>query len=113
MVKSDRIVKTMVKREIIDTVNRYIMVIPKELGLRSVYLFGSYAKGTANEDSDIDIALVIDEMPDFFRVQRELMQLRRNIDLRIEPHPFYSRDFLPSSPFANEVMTSGIRLPLQ
>ncbi|MBQ4057582.1 MAG: nucleotidyltransferase domain-containing protein [Lachnospiraceae bacterium] len=31
--------------------------IAKEYGLKRIYLFGSYAKSTANEDSDIDLLI--------------------------------------------------------
>lgn len=31
--------------------------IAEKYGLRSVYLFGSYARGDANEDSDVDLLI--------------------------------------------------------
>jgi type I restriction enzyme S subunit len=33
--------------------------------LRSVYLFGSWARGEGNEESDVDVAVVLDEVPDY------------------------------------------------
>jgi type I restriction enzyme S subunit len=33
--------------------------------LRSVYLFGSWARGEGDEDSDVDVAVVLDEVPDY------------------------------------------------
>ena len=33
--------------------------------LRSVYLFGSWARGEGDEDSDVDVAIVLDEVPDY------------------------------------------------
>jgi len=39
--------------------------------LRGVYLFGSFARGAADEDSDIDIAVVLDEVPSrYAEIQR-------------------------------------------
>ncbi len=51
-----------------------------------VYIFGSYAKGTFREDSDIDVAIVVNHMEgDYFAIHPLLWKLRRQIDDRIEP----------------------------
>jgi len=97
----------MVNQRVIDTVKQYIMLIPKELGVKRAYLFGSFAKGSEKEESDIDIALVLENMPDFFYAQKQLMKLRRKIDLRIEPHPFKEQDFNSLNPFAYEIEKTG------
>ncbi len=76
----------MVKKSIIDIASRFVGQLPKDLDVRKAYLFGSCAKGLDNEDSDIDIAVVVGNMNDFFATQMQLMRLRRKIDLRIEPH---------------------------
>ena len=93
----------MVNRRVIDTVKQYIMIIPKDFGVKKAYLFGSFAKGSEKEGSDIDIALVLENMPDFFYAQKQLMKLRRKIDLRIEPHPIKEQDFNSLNPFAYEI----------
>ena len=100
----------MVNKAIIKTAQKYINQIPKNLGLRESYLFGSYAKGTEREESDIDIAIILANMTDFFATQRQLMKLRRNIDLRIEPHPIHERDFNNDNPFAFEIIKTGIEI---
>ena len=76
------------------------------------YLFGSFAQGRAQDASDIDIALVLANMPDFFDAQNQLMRLRRKIDLRIEPHPIQINDFNASNPLANEVERTGVEIEL-
>lgn len=98
----------MVNQGVIDTVRQYVRAIPKDLGLKKVYLFGSYAKGTETENSDIDVALVFENMSDFFATQMQLMKLRRQIDLRIEPHPINEKDFHSFNPFAYEIEQTGI-----
>lgn len=62
------------------------------------------------EDSDIDIAVVLKNLRNSFTTQVQLMKLRRDIDLRIEPHPFDETDFNSSNPFANEILTTGIQV---
>jgi predicted nucleotidyltransferase len=56
----------MVDQSIIDTAKRYIHSIPENLELKKAFLFGSYATGKAHIDSDIDIAVVLGQMDDFF-----------------------------------------------
>lgn len=41
----------------IETIKTIIKPIAVEYGLKKIYLFGSFAKGTANEDSDIDLLI--------------------------------------------------------
>ena len=103
----------MVDQRVIDTVKQYIMVIPKDFGVKKAYLFGSFAKGQEKEESDIDIALVLGNMPDFFYAQKQLMKLRRKIDLRIEPHPIKEQDFNSLNPFAYEIEKTGIEIILE
>jgi uncharacterized protein len=100
----------MVNQRVIETVRKYVMLIPKELGVKKAYLFGSFAKGSEKEESDIDVALVLENMPDFFATQRQLMRLRRNIDLRIEPHPIKEQDFNALNPFAFEIEKTGMEI---
>jgi len=100
----------MVDKSIINTAKLYIQSIPADLELKKAYLFGSYAKGNQHRDSDIDIALIIGKMDDFFAVQMQLMRLRRDIDLRIEPHPILEGDFNIQNPFAYEIEKTGLEL---
>ncbi len=100
----------MVNQAVIKTAKEYINLLPKNIELKKAYLFGSYAKEKEYADSDIDIALVFAKIDDFFFMQKQLMQLRRTIDLRIEPHPFCEDDFNIQNPFAYEIETTGIKL---
>ena len=91
---------------------RYLAVL-KENGIYPVkaYLFGSYLKGTAHRDSDIDIAIVSPDLGEFrFENQMILMRLTWDIDTRIEPHPFLPEEFTPENPDAAEILKTGISL---
>jgi predicted nucleotidyltransferase len=70
-------------------------------------LFGSYAKGNYNDDSDIDIAVIFKDYSSITDMQLELMRLRRKIDSRIEPHPFRESEFDLSNPIVNEIIRFG------
>lgn len=63
-----------------------------------------------HEDSDIDIAAVFNNIADPFDLQLELMKIRRQYDMRIEPHVFRSADFEKSNPLAAEILSSGTEL---
>lgn len=94
-----------------DIALRYADVLRGELTLRGLYLYGSYAKGTQNADSDIDLAVIADGLSgDAVDDTWRLMRLRRSVDTRIEPHPFLPSDFTEANPMAIEVMRSGIRI---
>ncbi|MEA3333547.1 MAG: nucleotidyltransferase domain-containing protein [Pseudomonadota bacterium] len=76
-----------------------------------VYLYGSYANNTFNEDSDIDLAIFWDKDDlDGFEEDVRLMKLRRNIDLRIEPHSFAKSDFDKTNPFIKTIIENGDRI---
>ena len=43
----------------VDRIKEVVALVGKRYGIKNAYLFGSYAKGKATEDSDVD--LIIDE----------------------------------------------------
>lgn len=103
----------MVNKEIINKVEQFIRLVPAELQVKKSYLFGSFAKESEKEESDIDIALVLGNMTDFFSAQRQLRKIRRQVDLRIEPHPIGEAEFNHQNPLAVEIQKTGIELPLK
>lgn len=75
------------------------------------YLFGSYAKGNATEDSDIDIAIITNNfLGDEFEFQLLLMKYARDIDIDIEPHPYLEKDFIQDNPTVNEILSTGTKI---
>jgi len=99
--------------EAIDIVQRYMRVIENEMDIDAVYIYGSYAKGLSNEDSDIDVAVVSNSFSDdTYENTVRLMQLRRKIDFRIEPHPFRLDDFDLCNPYVKEIVDTGIKINL-
>ena len=93
-------------------INKYLDIVKKnKIVVEKVYLFGSYARGTATEDSDIDFAIISDDFQgDRFEDRRLLVPLRRKIDLRLEPIPFRPEDFHEYHPLAVEIIRNGIEL---
>lgn len=74
-----------INTEIEDIVLNYVRVVCNQYKVEAIILFGSYAKGTENEDSDIDY--------------------------RIEPHIIRIQDYKDlSTPFVQEVVNTGIKV---
>ena len=72
--------------EVIKKLVLYKGLLTRHFDLDSVILFGSYASGMQREDSDIDVAVVVNSIQeDFFTYAPLLWKLRREIDDRIEP----------------------------
>ena len=80
------------KNEAIKIAKKYVDSISKKYPIENAILFGSFAKGTNHPDSDIDIAIIFKKVDDIFDLQVELMCLRSDDDLLIEPHPFTISD---------------------
>ena len=73
-------------REIINKLINYKLLVSKHFDIDELVLYGSYAKGTQNADSDIDVAIVVNSIDqDFFTYAPLLWKLKREIDDRIEP----------------------------
>ncbi|GHT23572.1 hypothetical protein FACS189430_07030 [Bacteroidia bacterium] len=92
----------------INAARQYAALVQAQYGTARFILFGSYAKGTFHEDSDIDVAVIFDDCDEnVFRRQIDLMLLTRKVDLRIEPHSFRASEFTEEDPLAYEVMKYG------
>lgn len=105
-------VKKSVDDEIMKIVKKYVERVCEKYQIKTIILFGSYAKGTEHEDSDIDIAVITDDIKtDKFDEEIKLMQLRWDIDLRIEPHIISISDYEnDETPFVVEVKNTGIKV---
>lgn len=74
------------KQEVIEIVIRFAEAVSREIKIKNVYLYGSYARGSAGNDSDIDVAVVVDHLDgDFLDTEVMLYRTRRSVDERIEP----------------------------
>jgi len=89
-----------------DNIKKFIFSVANNTpGFVTAYLFGSYAKKNQKPESDIDIALIIDNLKDSekFDTQVQLMLLASKFETRIEPHPLSKQDFISDNPFIYEI----------
>ena len=104
--------KSIDNKLIMEIVQKYVEKICENYKIEAIILFGSYAKGTNNENSDIDIAIITDDFEnDIFDEELNLMKLRRKIDTRIEPHLIRVKDYKNAeTPFIQEIIETGIKV---
>ena len=91
---------------IMEVVKKYVEKICENYKVYAIILFGSYAKGTNNESSDIDIAIITDDFKnDIIDEELNLMRLRR------KPHLIRIEDYKNAeTPFIQEVIDTGIKV---
>lgn len=95
------------KREVIEKLKEYAELLKKYFAVKMVILFGSYSRGSARLDSDIDVAVVLERLPEnILDVEIEFFKLRRQIDSRIEPVIFEIGQDDPSG-FFDEILKNG------
>lgn len=93
-----------------------VMPVVKKYGIKAVFLFGSYAKGTATEDSDID--LLIDTSDTALRSLLSLGALYNDLEAVLEKkidlitiRSLEQRTQMPSeAAFREAVMKERVRL---
>lgn len=100
---------TDIKKIAIDYLNQ---VKNDGIPVTNAYLFGSYAKGSANRFSDIDICVISPKFGvDYFEESLNLKRSANKVDLRIEPVPFSLTDMGDKySTLASEIAKYGVPL---
>ncbi len=79
--------------------------------IQSAYLYGSHARGTAREWSDIDIAVIARNLSgDWHDDFLSLARISHTIDSRIEAIGYIPQTFRDESPLVWEIKTTGIQL---
>ena len=94
------------KREAVDKIKKYSDLVNQKINTKKIILYGSYAKGNWQDESDIDVAVIVDKVEgDFLEKKVLLYKLRRNIDSRIEP--VLIEEGNDESGFLEEIMKHG------
>ena len=95
------------KAEVINKLIIYKTLLSKHFDIDKIVLFGSYAKWNQSDDSDIDVAVIVNSIDkDYFSYAPLLWKLRREIDDRIEPILIEKNG--DKSGFLQEVLKRGL-----
>jgi len=98
--------------EAIASSKQFASVVRSDIDSKAlVLLFGSCAKGTTHDRSDIDIAVVSEafgnNLPENYA---KLTLIAYGINAAIEPHPFSLENWNYTTPFISEIMKTGVAL---
>lgn len=94
------------KENAIKLAREYKKLVADKLPLKALYLYGSYSKGSYTEESDIDIAVIVEHLSDnYFDDTPLLWKLRRKISNLIEPVLLAEND---KSPLYSDIIKTGI-----
>jgi len=92
-------------------VRQYIADVKKAMPIDKVYLYGSYAKGTEGENSDVDICFfsqafesrrTLDVLTELF-----YLKIKYDKDVLIEPNAFPVSELYNDNPFVKEILRTG------
>lgn len=94
------------KREVLEKLKKFSDIVVEKYNPLKIVLFGSYAKGTNKEESDIDVAVIVEKIDgSFLEKEAGLYKIRRNIDENIEPVLFEAGS--DKSGFLDSILSYG------
>ncbi len=97
----------MAKKKYITIAKKYAELVQEIAPVNKVVLFGSCARGTNREGSDIDIAVIVEKIEgDFLVLAAKLVKLGWEIDSKIEP--VLLEEGKDESGFYESIMKEGI-----
>ena len=97
----------MVENSAIAAAKEYAGQVRKIMNPQAIYLYGSHAKGTANHNSDIDIAVIVDSIQgDYLTAISNLWKLTRSVNDDIEPVLLTTKD--DDNGFLKTIIHTGI-----
>ena len=101
-----------INETVIQEAKSYLNEVRRALPVDRAFLFSSYAKGTADELSDVDIAFFIREFGGRtrFEIGMELLRLTHNYKAYFEPLVFPLSEIDRGNPFVNEILRTGHEL---
>lgn len=103
----------MAEREIVAKIKKYIEELKKSgISVSKTFLYGSYAEGTMNSESDIDLLIVSDDKMDPDIKASIAWKLTGKTDSRIEPYLVTKKKFEEDdvSPIILSVKKFGIEI---
>ena len=92
-------------------VKQYIADVNNVMPIDKAYLYGSYAKGTQRDDSDVDLCFFSDAFEDrrSLDILTELfyLKIKYDKDILIEPNAFPTSELYNDNPFVKEILRTG------
>jgi predicted nucleotidyltransferase len=101
-----------ISNEIVQKLHKLKTQLHPTLRVKRMFLFGSYARGTFSENSDIDVCIITDGVQDNFLSMLDIAPIAVHVDPRIEAVVFSSREYAeePTYGLLGEIKRTGIEI---
>jgi len=87
------------------------VLLNNSVPVETMILFGSYAKGTFHEWSDIDLAIVSSIFEgERIKDKNKIRHLTLSVSSDLEVFPYNPNTFINEDPFVYEILTTGIKV---
>jgi len=102
--------ETIATLDIDKKISDFAKELEKNIRIKELYLFGSYANGENNEDSDIDIAVVSDDFSGIRHIDYDkFIDAILKTDSAIEPIAFTTNTFNEDNLLVREILKKSKR----
>ena len=95
-------------------IDQYVSEVRVALPIDKVYLYGSYANGTAQWDSDVDLCFFSNQFAaqDIMQILGRLFELKRRFNkyVCLEPNAFPLSELDNDNPFVKEILRNGTEI---
>jgi len=98
--------------KVILIIDKFLKELAKNnISIERAILFGSYAQGTFNDWSDIDLAIVSKSFGgERFKDRNKIRRIKLRISSDLEPIPYNPEEFNVDNPFVKRILETGIRV---
>ncbi|MFA7636301.1 MAG: nucleotidyltransferase domain-containing protein [Monoglobales bacterium] len=96
--------------ELFNIIKRIGDGISNEFSLCSIYLFGSYYKGTYNSESDIDLAFFVKNECDISGAMKRLLCVCGKEEYDIQPQVFSVEEMENKMGIVEEILDNGMEI---
>jgi len=100
-----------IPNEIVETLRLLRDKLNTVLEVKRIILFGSYAKGSYNENSDIDVCVIAEKVKNSAIAMLKIAPKTAQVDTRIETVVFSEEDFLSENfGIIGEIKRTGVEI---
>ena len=92
--------------DVLTNVKRYVDEISKHYSIREVYLFGSYAKKSADKNSDLDFVIDTKETLIGFKLYSLITQIEEAFQKQVDA--FEKTEIIENSKIDEEIKRTGV-----
>ncbi len=91
-------------------ITKYLLALNNNnINVNKAILFGSFARGNYNTESDIDVAIVSDSFEgNRIKDRSKIRAITLSISSNIEVIPLSLKDFNEKDPFVEEIINTGV-----